>query len=67
MRVVNSGTINDAYPIPRIDEMLRKVSPSKFISLLGCSQGFFKQRIYPKDIYKTAFVTHRGLYEWIIS
>jgi len=65
MRVVNSGKINDAYPILRIDEMLKKVSPSKYISLLDCSQGFFQQRIYFKDIYKTAFVTHRGLYEWI--
>jgi len=50
MKVVNSGTINETYPIPRIDEMLKKVSSLKFISLLDCSQGFFQQRIYPKDI-----------------
>ena len=65
-RYVNSGTITDAYPMPRIDDLLRKISNSKFISTLDATAGYWQLKMSPDDIYKTAFITDRGLFEWLV-
>ena len=66
MRYVNSGTINDAYPMPRAEDMLMKVSSSTFLTTLDCTSGYWQIPIREEDISKTAFITHRGLYEWTV-
>lgn len=66
MRYVNSGTINDAYPTPRAEDLLHEIGTANFISTLDCTSGYWQIPMRESDIYKTAFVTHRGLYEWIV-
>ena len=65
-RLVNEGTYSDGYPMPRADDLLRTISRSNFISTLDCSQGYWQVQMNPDDIQKTAFVTHKGQYEWLV-
>ena len=37
-RSVNSGTINDAFPMPRIDDILERMALAEFITTLDCTQ-----------------------------
>jgi len=50
-------------PLP--EDMLLKICPATYISTLDCTSGYWQIPVWPCDIYKTAFVTHRGLYEWL--
>src|SRR6267154_2616783 len=59
------GTIRDAYPMPLCDNLLLKICPTKFITTLDCTAGYWQIPVKDSDTYKTAFVTHRGLYEWL--
>jgi hypothetical protein len=66
LRYINSGTINDAYPMPRSEDLLLDISAANFISTLDCTSGYWQIPMRECDIYKTGFVTHRGLYEWLV-
>ena len=65
LRYINSGTIRDAYPMPLGEDLLLKICPSNFITTLDCTAGYWQIPVKDSDTYKTAFVTHRGLYEWL--
>ena len=61
---VNSFTIPDRYPMVRIDDLLQKVGKSSFISTLDNTSGYWQIPVHPGSRDKTAFVTHRGSYQW---
>jgi len=52
--------------MPRADDMLRKMSPATFISSLDCSNGFYQIPMAPESIPLTAFITHRGHFEFTV-
>ena len=64
-RHINAGTIPDRYPIPRTDDLLRKISSATYITKLDCSQGYYQIPMAADSVSKTAFITHGGLYEWL--
>jgi hypothetical protein len=66
LRYVNSGTINDSFPSARPDELLLEISAANVISTLDCAQGYFQIPLRSEDTYKTAFVTGKGLYEFLV-
>ena len=53
--------------IPRIDEVLSSTGGSKCLSKMDLTSGFFQMRIAEKDRHKTAFTTHLGTYEYVVS
>ena len=55
---VNSVTRKDAYPLPRMDDMLLTQTGSKWFS------GYWQVEIEKKDREKTAFCTSDGLFEY---
>jgi len=57
-RSVNSGTIMDRYPMPRTDDILRKMAPSTCITSLDCTSGYYQLKIDPESIPLTSFITH---------
>ena len=63
-RRLNSATLKDSYPLPRIDDLLDALSGSKFFCTLDLAQGFFQVKMSDKDKEKTAFATHKGLYQF---
>jgi len=64
LRYLNKGTINDAYPMTVADDLLIKLSGAKFLSTCDCTAGYFQIPLREEDKHKTAFITHRGLFEW---
>ena len=63
-RKLNALTIRDAYPIPRIDDTLDALEEAKFISTLDLRSGYWQVQMDPKSQARTAFITHKGLFEF---
>lgn len=63
-RALNHITIKNAYPLPRIDDLLDKIQGAKFFSSLDLLSGYHQLSLQPSDVPKTAFKTHVGLFEY---
>jgi len=63
-RKLNSVTIQDAYPLPRIDESLDALAGSKYLSTLDLLSGYWQVPLSPDAQEKAAFITRDGLWKW---
>ena len=61
---LNKQTKKDAYPIPLIRDIFDQLQGATIFSTLDLKSGFHQLPIHPDDREKTAFVCHRGLFEW---
>lgn len=57
-------TIRDAYPIPRISEILDALGGSKVFSTLDATTGYYQLAMGEKSMEKTAFSWKGGHYEF---
>ena len=64
-RKLNSKTIKDAYPIPRVADDLDSLAGAKWFSSLDLNMAYHQIPMDEKDKQKTAFATPRGgLYQY---
>ena len=63
-RYLNSVTVKDAYPIPRIDESLSKLGDVKFFTTLDLGSPFWQVPLRKQDRDKTGFACELGLFQW---
>ena len=63
-RKLNEVTKKDAYPLPRIDDILDALRGAKYFCTLDLASGYWQVGLLEKDKEKTAFSTHMGLYEF---
>lgn len=63
-RKLNEKTIQDAYPLPNIDEILDQLGNARYFSAFDLASGFHQIGMKSKDIPKTAFSTPDGHYEY---
>ena len=63
-RRLNAVSQMDAYPMPRVDELIDRLGDAKFITTLDLSRGYWQVPVSPKDQAKTAFTTPYGLFQF---
>ena len=63
-RRLNDVTKKDTFPLPRIDDLLDQLGHSRYFSSLDLAAGYWQIQVAPESQCKTAFVTHRGLFEF---
>lgn len=63
-RKLNSVTMKDAYPLPRVDDTLDMLSGCKWFSTLDLTSGYWQVEVAPQDRHKTAFSTPKGLFNF---
>jgi hypothetical protein len=61
---LNTLTIPDKFPLPWQAEIMQALSGSQVLSTLDALSGFTQLSLAKEDKEKTAFRTHRGLYQF---
>ena len=65
-RKLNSITIPDAYPLPRIEDILADCSKGKIWGKIDMTNSFFQTCVNPDHVKYTATLTPFGLWEWLV-
>ena len=63
-RKLNAVTLQDAYPLPRIDESLDALVGSRYFSTLDLTSGYWQVPLDADAQEKSTFATRSGLWKW---
>ena len=63
---LNCQTIKDRYPLPRIDTLLDRLGSAKVFTKLDLSSGYHQISMDEGSIYRTAFTTSLGQWEFLV-
>ena len=63
-RQLNSKTIPDRHPLPRVKETLESLGGNKWFSLLDQGKAYHQGFVKEEHRHRTAFITPWGLYQW---
>ena len=63
-RALNKATIKNAFPLPRIDDLLDKLGGAKLFSSMDLTNAYMQFRLCEEECERTAFKTPFGLYEF---
>ncbi len=64
-RKLNTHTIKMAYPIPSLNNQITTLHGCTRFSSIDMNSGYYQIKMNPDDIYKTAFITPFGQYEFL--
>ncbi|MBW0565463.1 hypothetical protein O181_105178 [Austropuccinia psidii MF-1] len=64
-RALNTYTIPDRYPIPRIHETLTQLSKARFITSMDALKGFHQNVLTPHARKLLRIIAHCGIYEYL--
>lgn len=63
-RDLNSATKGQVYPMTRTDAIFDTLHGKRVFSILDAARGYHQLPIDEQDRWKTAFITHRGLFQF---
>ena len=64
MRCANRAVITDVYPLPRIEDVLDRLSGSLLFSRIDLTDAYHQLELHPDSRDLTTFVSHQGLYRF---
>ena len=64
-RKLNTMTVKDSYPLPRMDECIDTLGDAKVFTTLDAFWGYWQITVPEEDRAKTSFVCHAGQYQYI--
>jgi len=65
-RQINTNTVTDSYPLPRVEDILADAGHGKIWSKMDMTNSFFHTHMHPDSIPLTAITTPFGLYKWMV-
>ena len=63
-RRVNDATVDDAHPLPRIEDILQKQGSYKIWSVLDLKDGYHQMPLKREHRHYTCMSTPKGTYQW---
>ena len=63
-RRLNAVAEVDAYPMPRVDDLIDRLGKAKFITTLDLSRGYWQVPMREDSRLHTAFTTPYGLFQF---
>ncbi|MBW0563805.1 hypothetical protein O181_103520 [Austropuccinia psidii MF-1] len=64
-RALNTYTVPDRYPIPKVQIALTQVSQSVYISTMDALKGFHQNVVTPRAREYLRIIVHCGMYEYL--
>ena len=65
-RAIHKTTVPNRYPLPNMDELKERVQGAKYFNKIDLKTGYHLIRIKEGDVYKTAFRSRYGLFEYTV-
>ena len=65
-RRLNSVSKSDAYPMPRIDDLIDQLGKAQYLTTLDLTRGYWQVPVAADVRHKTTFVTPFGLYQFTV-
>lgn len=65
-RALNRITVDEKFPMPRIEDIEDRLIGANYFSTLDISAGFHHIGMAKEDQNKTAFITMNGKFEWAV-
>eukprot|EP00253_Pinus_taeda_P026624 PITA_26624 len=59
-KALNKITLNNRYPLPKIDDFLDQLQQAKYFTKQDLKSGYHQVRVKEEDTWKTAFKTMQG-------
>ncbi len=65
-RALNSATVRNRYPLPKVDELFDQLQGARYFSTIDLRTGYWQIRMAADAVEKTAFTSRHGHFEWLV-